>query len=315
MKALWRSVLLAAVILAAFAQQASAQSPLLALLDVLLAKRPILLGTTGACNSSPNANAGDPCTQASTLVLLNAQTGALIKTIGPVGYTVNGLAWDRTSFKLYASTALGCGPGSAVCPFHGLITINPFTGKGTPVDPKVKNFGLAVGPLGEESPVHSIAIDSFGNMVGWYDEFPPPDTYVRINQRTGVATEFPGTGINTNANGVAFGQFNLLWNINSPQCNGTNCGPGGADLTQTAYILNPFTGKKFASVPVTPPTMAALGDFLPGTNRYYGLKFDGIDPTGTTLIEMVDLDPVLGTGTVATLGPTVNFLHTLAFIP
>jgi hypothetical protein len=304
-------MILAAMFVAVVAQTASAQSPLLALLESLLAKRPILLGTTGACNS---ANPGDPCTQTSTLVLLNARTGALIKTIGPVGFTVNGLAWDRTSLKLYASTSLGCGPGS-VCPFHGLITINPFTGKGTPVDPKVQNFGLAVGPLGEESPVHSIAIDSFGNMVGWYDEFPPPDTYVRINQRTGVATEFPNTGINTNANGVAFGQFNLLWNINSPQCNGTNCGPGGADLTQTAYILNPFTGKKFASVPVTPPTMAALGDFLPGTNRYYGLNFQGFDPLGTTFIELVDLDPVHGTGTVTTLGQTINFLHTLAFIP
>jgi len=96
------------------------------------------------------------------------------------------LAWDRTSGKLYASTAVGCGVDGSVCPFHGLITINPFTGKGKPVDRYVTNFGLP----GNPSPIHSIAIDPFGHMVGWYDEKIPPatsDTYVRIDQRTGVA--------------------------------------------------------------------------------------------------------------------------------
>jgi hypothetical protein len=298
-------MILAAVFLATFVQQASAASNPIP--PGQLKKGPVLLGTTGACN---NAVQGGPCTQNSTLVQLDPATGALIQTIGPVGFTVNGLAWDRTSGTLYASTAIGCGLPGSVCPFHGLITIDPKKGTGKPVDPNVHNFGLA----GDNSPIHSINIDPFGNMVGWYDEFPPPDTYVRINQHTGVATEFTNTGINTNQNGVAFGLFNLLWNIDSPKCNGANCGPGGADLTQTAYILNPFTGKKFASVPVTPPTNAALGDFLPGTNRYYGLNFQGFDPLGTTFIELVDLDPVFGTGTVTTLGQTVDFLHTLAFI-
>src|SRR6476620_6504512 len=86
--------------------------------------QPILLGTTGACF---NAFPGGPCTQTSTLVQIDPQTGALIRTIGPVGYTVNGLAWDCTagnckSGTLYATTAVGD------VSFHGLITIDPNTG-------------------------------------------------------------------------------------------------------------------------------------------------------------------------------------------
>jgi hypothetical protein len=292
MKTFRRSLLLAAMFLAAGAQQAAAQG----VPQVPLAKPPILLGTTGACN---NILQGGPCTQTSTLVLLNANTGALIKTIGPVGFTVNGLAWDRTSETLYASTSIGDAK------FHGLIKINPFTGAGKPVNPNAVNFGLA----GAASPIHSIAVDVFGHMVGWYDEFPPPagvtDTYVRIDQHTGVATEFPNTGIDTAQNGVAFGEFNVLWNIDSPRINQANI------LTQTAYLLNPFDGKPLLAKLLTPPTPAALGDFHPVNNLYYGLNFTAFSPTTPTFIVVVDVLQ----GTVTTLGQTVNGLHTLAFIP
>ena len=95
------------------------------------AKPLVVYGTTGACN---NAFPGGPCTQTSELVQLDARTGALIRDIGPVGYTVNGLAWDRSTKRLYASTAIGD------VAFHGLITINTRTGAGTPVDGTVHNF-------------------------------------------------------------------------------------------------------------------------------------------------------------------------------
>jgi hypothetical protein len=300
MKKLRWSMILAAVILMVGAQQASANGFLGILAQLLLLKQPILLGTTGACN---NANQGGPCTTKSTLVQLNPHTGALIRTIGPVGFTVNGLAWDRTSGKLYASTAIGD------VTFHGLITINPFTGAGKPVNKQATNFGLALGPNGEESPVHSITIDPFGHMVGWYDEFPVAgggpvtDTYVRINQHTGVATEFPNTGLDTANNGVSFGEFNLLWNIDTVRRQPDNT------LTQFAYILNPFDGKPLQSIPLSPPTPAALGDFHPGTNFYYGLNFNGGNPATSIVV----VDPI--NGTVTPLGPTVDFLHTLAFIP
>lgn len=279
------SLILAMVLLAVLAvQQAFA-------IGLPVKPKPILLGTTGACNS---AQQGGPCTTQSTLVQIDPDTGRLIRKIGPVGYTVNGLAWDPTSGKLYATTP----PGDAK--FHGLITINPLTGKGKPVNVNAVDFGLD-----PSSPVHSIAIDVFGHMVGWYDEFPPPDTYVRIDKRTGIATEFRETGINTSQNGVAFGEFNLLWNIDAPrlQQNG--------ELTQTAYLLNPINGRPLSSRLLTPPTAAALGDFNPADNLYYGLNFDtSAPPPFPTFIVLVN--PLEGTATQ--FAQTVDDLHTLAFV-
>jgi len=276
-------VALTALILAAGVLPASAAPP-----------KQVLFGTTGRCT---NDFPGGPCTETSTLVQLDPSTGALIKTIGQVGYTVNGLAWYPKEQKLYASTAIGD------VAFHGLITINITTGAGTPVNPAAVNFGLA----GNDSPIHSITIHSDGRMVGWYDEFPTgevTDTFVTLDRATGVATEFPDTGIDTNANGLSFDGAGILWNINSPRRVGT------AAPTQTAYRLDPATGKPLATVSLTPPTMAALGDFNPATNLYYGLKFTPFDPTAKTFITVVNL----GTGTVTQLGQTIDNLHTLAFV-
>jgi hypothetical protein len=286
------STILAGAILAIGAQ-ASAQT--------LPPGQPVLLGTTGACF---NAFPGGPCTQTSTLVQIDPQTGALVRTIGPVGYTVNGLAWDCTagnckSGTLYATTALGD------THFHGLITIDPSTGAGTPVNASVVNFGLDIDPGTSGSPVHSITVDTFGSMAGWYDEFGPgvTDTYVRIDKTTGIATEFTNTGINTSQNGLSFSDLNALWNIDSPKF-------VGGVLVQTAYLLNPLNGTALSSRQLSPPTNAALGDFNPIDNHYYGLNFDtSIPSSGTFLVEVN-----IRKGTVTTVGQTVDNLHTLAFM-
>jgi len=277
--------ILIAAVLVAFVPQMSAQD--------VPPGQPVLLGTTGACN---NVNQGGPCTQTSTLVQIDPSNGALVRVIGSVGYTVNGLSWDPTTDKLYATTAVGD------VSFHGLITIDPDTGAGMPVNPSVVNFGLA----GAASPVHSITIDSHGNAVAWYDEFPPPvgvtDTFVTIDKATGIGIEHDNTGINTGQNGVAFAKHDLLWNIDSPKL-------VGGVITQTAYLLNPADGTPLDSRDVSPPTPAALGDFDPVGNKYYGLNFQAFG-NGTTFLELVDLKK----GTVTTLGQTVNGLHVIAFV-
>ena len=300
----------AAVFSAAFAQQAPAQTLTTSTASTSTTststgfippgQQPSLVGTLGDCE---NRVLGGPCTKNSTLVLLDPATGNLIKTIGPVGFTVNGLAWDRTTKTLFATTAIGCGLPTSVCPFHGLITIAS-NGKGTPVNPNVHNFGIE----GVDVGLHALTIDVFGHMVAMYP-IPPnstdtSDTYVRIDPKTGIATEHPNTGINTFQNGLSFGEFNLLWNVDSPKPSPT----GG--MTQTAFLLNPFTGASLFQQPLTPPTAAALGDFNPLNNLYYGLKFAGFDPNGTTFIEVIDVP----NGKVTQLGQTVNFLHTLAWV-
>jgi hypothetical protein len=230
-------------------------------------------------------------------VQVDPDTGALIRVIGLVGYSVNGLAWDMTTNKLYATTAVGD------VSFHGLITIDPNTGQGTPVNPAVVNYGLDVTPGTLGSPVHSITIDSNGNAVGWYDEFGTgvTDTFVTFNKTTGIATEFDNTGLNTGQNGVAFAKHDLLWNIDSPKV-------VGGVVTQTAYLLDTTNGQALDERDVSPPTPAALGDFSPVGNQYYGLKFTVFNPT--TFLVVIDLKK----GTVTTLGQTVDDLHVIAFV-
>lgn len=282
MKTLWRSAIsitiLTAAMLAAFVPQAPAETP--------PTGQPVLLGTTGACDNFPQ---GGFCTETSTLVQIDPRNGALVRTIGPVGFTVNGLAWDATSNKLYATTALG----DVV--FHGLITIDPATGAGTQVDPNLVNFGLPADPHFGGSPIHSITIDSAGNMVGWYNRFPGPgvsDTFVQIDKATGVATAFDDTGLVTRTNGLSFTKHDFLWNVS----------PG------TAYLLDPANGKAVAAVTLSPPKAAALGDFDPSSNQYYGLNF--VPGAATAFLVVVDVKK----GTVTTVGQTVDDLHTLTFI-
>jgi hypothetical protein len=278
--------ILTAAVLVAIVPLASAQDP--------PPGQPVLLGTTGACD---NLVQGGPCTHTSTLVQVDPDTGALVRLIGPVGYSVNGLAWDMTTNKLYATTAVGD------VSFHGLITIDPNTGQGTPVNPAVVNYGLDITPGTLGSPVHSITIDSNGNAVGWYDEFGTgvTDTFVTFNKTTGVATEFDNTGLNTGQNGVAFAKHDLLWNIDSPKV-------VGGVVTQTAYLLDTTNGQALDERDVSPPTPAALGDFSPVGNQYYGLKFTVFNPT--TFLVVIDLKK----GTVTTLGQTVDDLHVIAFV-
>jgi len=278
--------ILTAAVLVAIVPLASAQN--------LPPGQPVLLGTTGACD---NLVQGGPCIHTSTLVQVDPDTGALVRVIGPVGYSVNGLAWDMTTDKLYATTAVGDAS------FHGLITIDPNTGQGTPVNPAIVNYGLDVTPGTLGSPVHSITIDSNGNAVGWYDEFGTgvTDTFVTFNKTTGVATEFDNTGLNTGQNGVAFAKHDLLWNIDSPKV-------VGGVVTQTAYLLDPTNGHPLDERDVSPPTPAALGDFNPVGNQYYGLKFTVFNPT--TFLVVIDLKK----GTVTTLAQAVDDLHVIAFV-
>jgi hypothetical protein len=86
----------------------------------------ILLGTTGA--------GAPPFNKDSQLVEIDPATGALLRTApSTVGFTVNGLAWDAMTMKLYATTSVNDPT------FHGLIVIDPLTGVGTPVDKTIVN--------------------------------------------------------------------------------------------------------------------------------------------------------------------------------
>jgi len=230
----------------------------------------MLLGTTRG------SRATSPVTL-STLVEIDPATGATVRTIGPVGYAVNGLEQDPTTGKLYASTAVW-DPNH-----HGLIEIDPTTGAGTPAG--AQSWGLT----GLYTVVNNITVNSQGQMFGWWEG---PDDLVSIDKASGVATEVGESGITlTFANGLAFDDSDVLYMVNGE-------GP--------VYTVDPLTG--VASFTANIGTYAHHGDFDPASNLYYGIS----PYPGSGAQELVIAD--LSTPEVVNSSSDLNHdIHTVAF--
>ncbi len=194
----------------------------------------MLLGTTRGSKSTT------PITT-SILVEIDPETGATQRTIGDVGYVVNGLEQDPTTGKLYASTS-EWDPNH-----HGLIEIDPTTGAGTPIgDP---GWGLSA----SENYVNNITMDSQGRMFGWLE---PGDNLVSIDIASGVATVVSVSNVNEAfMHGLDFDNSDDLYLVHFE-------GP-----TST---IDPQTG--VATYVGNLGTTAHHGDFHPSSNLYYGIS-------------------------------------------
>jgi hypothetical protein len=176
--------------------------------------------------------------QPSTLVELDPATGAVIQTIGPVGYIVNGLDYDPTTGKLYGGTAFK-DPN-----FNGLIEVNVNTGAGTPVD-------LNYWGTGDYIPITNLAINSAGQIYAWSED---TDSLVRINKLTGAVEETMSNYVSSSQYGLSFNNADDLYFVN---------GDGSIYSVDTATGVTSYQG--------TINTMAHHGKFNPMTNMWYGL--------------------------------------------
>jgi hypothetical protein len=70
--------------------------------------------------------------------LLNPATGAVVSTVGPIGFSVTGLAYDPVAGILYGSTG-----GNAGSNPRSLIRIDTTTGAGTLIGPFNTNTPMA----------------------------------------------------------------------------------------------------------------------------------------------------------------------------
>jgi hypothetical protein len=228
-----------------------------------------LLGTTRACCRS------EPVTF-STLVEIDPATGATLRTIGPVGYAVNGLDYDATTGKLYGST-------SEWDPNHsGLIEIDPNSGAGTPVG--VDGWGLTYAYIA----VNNVTVNSQGEMFAWWDG---PDGLVSIDKTSGVATLVGESGVATFTNGLAFDNADVLYLVNVD-------GP--------VYTVDPTTGAATYTGKIG--TNAHHGDFDPSSNLYYGIS--GYPQSEPQALVVADLS----TNTViASFDELDDDIHTVAF--
>lgn len=213
----------------------------------------------------------------STLVELSPATGAVIQTIGPVGYAVNGMTYDATTGTFYATTS-----NHDATFADGLITINMTTGAGTPV-------GTGAGQY-----VNVPSANSVGQLYGWTEAADDP---VLWNKAAGTVTVIGESGIGTWEQSLAFDNNDVMYFLNGDE---------------NLYTINTTTGAATLVGAVTGVTTgyAHHGDFNPATNQLYAIN--QTNDSGTPNPRALYVIDITTQSVVATL-PTVDNLHTLAF--
>lgn len=238
-----------------------------------------LYGTTGTGSGT------------STLVQLDPVTGAVVSTIGNIGYRVNGLTYDPASGKLYATTSTQDANFAS-----GLIAIDRTTGAATPIG---TGSGLRL--------VNVVTASGTGSLFGWTED---SDDLVVWNPTAGTATVVGDSGLSTYEQTLAFDKrTGTLFLIN---------GDG------RVYNVNTATGAvtQIATVNGT----AHHGDFA-ANGRVYAIDATGggakniriIDPatgneigTLTTVNDLHTLAFLILTSTAPVPVPVISAADTLA---
>ena len=156
---------------------------------------------------------------------------AAATSVGPVGCSITGLAFDPTDGTLYGISAGTSASGTA----RRLFTLDPATGARTDI-----------GPLGFT--VSDIAFDAAGNLFGFTPRFnTPASDLVTINKSNGAATlvgadfdsasSFNGAALSFHSDGTLYVLLNKLGGLRLYTCNPAT-GALVSDLGQTI----PFTG-------------------------------------------------------------------------
>jgi hypothetical protein len=227
---------------------------------------------------------GNPATN---LYVLDPSTGAVISTVGPIGFAVTGMSFSPSTGVLYGVTAPR---GSAP---RDLITINPATGAGS-----------LVGPLSGVS-MDDIAFARDGTLFGWSGRISGSSLY-RINLATGAATNVGPSGIKDV--GVGFG-----------------IAPSGVPFLAAAgasgalRTVDPTTGAvtTVATLSGAPFPTGSIDAFaFEGSGMLLGVNLAENGPgTGAPLDAtfLVTVNPT--TGAITPLGPTVPALDALAVGP
>jgi hypothetical protein len=238
-----------------------------------------LAGADAAVLYAADGASGHPA----QLRILNPATGAVISTVGPIGFSPTGLAVHPITGVLYGSVGNqdDTAPGS-------LITINKATGQGT----LVGSFGIA------DHTMADITFTSDGTLYGWAE--PSIDALHTINLATGQATRvgtavFPGTG--TFGSGLAANADTIFL-----------AGRGGLGPLS---IVNRTTGAAVTTVFLDWERDGPINAMAFGPGGLFGM---GISPTAgdpSTFLLRIDTS----TGHVTVLGPSVNFGDAIAFDP
>jgi hypothetical protein len=133
----------------------------------------------------------------SALYVLNPDTGAVVRTVGPIGFAVTGLAIDPSTGTLYGTTGLSNkenapNPGS-------LIRIDRSTGAGTLIGKELPTSGDGA---------TDITFTPDGALYGWFET---DDNLGAIDKNTGAATIVSDANLSTYGGGLASNASGVLY--------------------------------------------------------------------------------------------------------
>jgi hypothetical protein len=221
---------------------------------------------------------GNPSTN---LYLLDPASGAVLQTVGPIGFGVTGLAVDPSTGTLYGVT----GGNDATAPGF-LITVNKTTGAGTPVGDL----------LPTSSPVADITFTPDATLFGWSEG---SDDLVTIDKATGAATVVGESGIGTSGSGLASNAAGVLFFAGARDNGPLRTVDRTTGAVTTVATMNGTTGRQ----------LAALAFDAAGT--LFGARLEDAGGTNPRPADLVTIDPT--SGAVNSRGPSVDRFDAIAF--
>ncbi|MCP5503744.1 MAG: hypothetical protein H7A41_01185 [Chlamydiales bacterium] len=217
----------------------------------------------------------------STLVAIDQNTGGVDEVIGTVGYRVNGLAYDPTTGNLYASTSVH----DPLAP-NSLIIIDQQTGAGTVIG----SFSL---PLGI-STLNNLTCDSTGQLYGLLVGPAIADhALTQVNKSDAAITPFPPASLDFKESSLDFNASDILYLF---------------QINANIYTLSTVTGQPTLVGPYARSTADHHGKFNPATQQFWSIS----EPQNSPVRDLNIFD--VPSGTLAFSFPTVDDLHTLAFV-
>jgi exosortase sorting signal-containing protein len=215
------------------------------------------------------------------LYILDPATGAIVSTVGPIGFAVTGLAIHPVTGVLYGST----GQKSPNAP-HSLIRINRTTGQGT----LVGSYGLGTQTMAD------LTFTSDGTLYGWLE--PGSDCLHTINLATGQATPVGACArVGTFGSGLAADASNTIY-------------LAGRGDTGELMTINRTTGQATTVATLTGSTensVAALAFSSAGV--LFGVVLDE-GQSRTAILVTINK----ATGQLTVVGPTVDNLDAIVFV-
>ena len=258
------------------------------ILFILVFMAVILTGLRSAPAQQVLYGANGAAGNLASLMIIDPDTAQVQRVIGPIGYSVTGLAFAPDG-TLYGVTTCK-DPNCPRC----LIRIDTETGAGT-----------VIGDMGNDADdnVADISFSPAGVLYGWAE--PSYDDLVTIDTTTGTATLVGDSNLSTFGSGLAFAPDGTLY-------------LAGDGDNGNFYTIDPTTGLPTGSV-----TLDGMQDYSIGglavneSGTIYGAR--KLSWEGGPVNDLITIDPITGhitsIGIITYNGKPVEHFDSIAFSP